>query len=82
MKAQPIITYPSNINQFEAIQAFMNALKIKFEIATKDKSQTQEFVEVPEWHKTIVRERIKNSKPEDFTPWEIAKKQINTKYGI
>lgn len=82
MKAQPIITYPSNINQFEAIQAFMNALKIKFEIASKDKSQTQEFVEVPEWHKELVRNRIKNSKPEDFTPWEIAKKQINTKYGI
>ena len=77
MQAQPIITYPSNINQFEALQAFMNALKIKFEIATKDKSQTQEFVEVPEWHKTIVRERIKNSKPENLLDWDSVKNDFD-----
>ncbi len=46
MQAQPIITYPSNINQFEALQAFMNALKIKFEIATKEKPYNTEYVDM------------------------------------
>jgi hypothetical protein len=76
-------TIQANDNsQIETLKAFLKALKIKFEFNIADKSQTQELVEIPEWHKELVRNRIKNSKPEDFTPWEIAKKQINTKYGI
>jgi hypothetical protein len=76
-------TIQANDNsQIEFIKELLSRLKVKFEFNTADKSQTQELVEVPEWHKELVRNRIKNSKPEDFTPWEVAKKQINTKYGI
>lgn len=35
--------------------------------------------EVPEWHKEIVRERIKTAKKEDFIPWEEARKQLKFK---
>jgi len=34
---------------------------------------------IPEEHKTIVRERIKNSNPEDLIPWEKARKQFTFK---
>jgi alcohol dehydrogenase YqhD (iron-dependent ADH family) len=30
---------------------------------------------IPEEHKEIVRERLKNAKDEDFTPWEEARKK-------
>ena len=31
---------------------------------------------IPEWQKNIVRERIKNTKPEDYLSWEEVEKQI------
>lgn len=34
---------------------------------------------IPEEHKAIVRERIKTSKPEDFIPWEEARKKFTFK---
>ncbi len=34
---------------------------------------------IPEWQKNIVRDRIKNSKPEDLIPWEEARKQLRFK---
>lgn len=37
----------------------------------------EDFV-VPEWHKEIVRESIRNTKEEDYTPFE----EIKRKYGI
>lgn len=33
---------------------------------------------VPEWHKEIVRESIRNTKEEDYIPFE----EIKKKYGI
>jgi hypothetical protein len=36
-------------------------------------------MEIPEEHKAIVRERIKNAKPEDMIPWEEARKQFKFK---
>lgn len=39
----------------------------------------EEDIIVPEWHKEIVRERIKNAKPEDYIPWEEARKQLRFK---
>jgi hypothetical protein len=35
--------------------------------------------EIPEQHKEIVRERIKNSRPEDLIPWEEARKKLKFK---
>lgn len=43
-------------------------------------SKEEDFV-VPEWHKEIVRERIKNTKEEDYIPWEEVKKKLDIKYG-
>lgn len=42
------------------------------------KSKEEDFV-VPEWHKEIVRERIKNTKEEDYIPWEQVKKDLGIK---
>ncbi len=35
--------------------------------------------EIPEEHKAIVRERLKNSRPEDMIPWEEARKRLSFK---
>ncbi|RPA68715.1 hypothetical protein EF405_09095 [Cyclobacteriaceae bacterium YHN15] len=35
--------------------------------------------EIPEEHKEIVRERIKNSKSEDLIPWEEERKMLKFK---
>ena len=40
---------------------------------------TKEDVVIPEWQKEIVRERIKNAKPEDYIPWEEARTQLKFK---
>lgn len=40
----------------------------------------EDFV-VPEWHKEIVRKRIRNTKEEDYIPWEEVKKELDIKYG-
>lgn len=37
--------------------------------------KTVDFI-VPEWQKELVRERIKNSKPEDYVSWETLEKQL------
>lgn len=38
----------------------------------------EEDFEIPEWHKEIVRESIRNTKEEDYIPFEV----IKTKYGF
>ena len=38
-----------------------------------------EELDIPEEHKAIVRERIKNSKPEEMIPWHEARKQLRFK---
>jgi hypothetical protein len=40
---------------------------------------TKDDVVIPEEHKVIVRERIKNAKPEDYIPWEEARTQLKFK---
>ncbi|PIQ15979.1 MAG: addiction module protein [Flavobacteriales bacterium CG18_big_fil_WC_8_21_14_2_50_32_9] len=39
------------------------------------KNDTADFT-VPEWQKNIVRDRIKNTKPEDYLAWEDVEKQF------
>ena len=41
-----IIAHPSSDDKFEALKAFMKALKIKFEIATTDKPYNPDFVDM------------------------------------
>lgn len=38
-----------------------------------------EDIDIPEEHKAIVRERIKNSKPGELIPWQEARKQLRFK---
>lgn len=40
---------------------------------------TDEQMEVPEWHKEVVRQRIKDAKPEDYITWDEMKKKIKLK---
>jgi len=40
---------------------------------------TKGDVVVPEKHKAIVRERIKNTTPKDFIPWDEARAQLKFK---
>ncbi len=44
----------------------------------QEKTDTEELP-IPEWQKNIVRDRIKNSKPENLIPWEEARKQLRFK---
>ncbi len=47
-----------------------NNLKSKYE------GIEEEAYVVPEWQKEIVRERIKNTKPEDYLSWEGVRQQL------
>lgn len=42
-------------------------------------SETTDDIEIPEEHKAIVMERIKNSRPEELIPWEEARKKLRFK---
>lgn len=44
------------------------------------RSTEEDFV-VPEWHKEIVRERIRTTPEEDYIPWEEVKRQLDLKHG-
>lgn len=41
--------------------------------------EQKEDIHIPEWHKKIVLDRIKNEKLEDGIPWEVARKKLKTK---
>ena len=41
--------------------------------------EVAEQIDIPEEHKTIVRERIKTTKPENMIPWDEARKQFSFK---
>lgn len=40
---------------------------------------SDDAIVVPEWHKEEVRRRIKETNPEDYIPWEEARKQLKFK---
>jgi hypothetical protein len=48
-------------------------------LITKLKSIQADEAAVPEWQKDIVRDRIKDGKPEDMVPWKEARKQLTFK---
>ncbi|NEW83635.1 MAG: addiction module protein [Mariniphaga sp.] len=43
-----------------------------------------ENINIPEWHKAIIDQRMENFKvhPESFRDWEEVQREINLKYGI
>ena len=46
--------------------------------------QTIEQTDIPEWHKSILDERINNytNNPDSFKSWEDVQKEISQKYGL
>lgn len=42
----------------------------------------EEDFTVPEWQKEIVRQRIKNAKPENFKSYSEVQKNLKKKYGL
>lgn len=69
MKDIIIIQQPSNEETLEALKAFLNALKIKFEISKSS--------DIPEEHKNLVRERIKKSKETELLDWSQVKDEFD-----
>lgn len=64
-----IIHQPSSEDKLEALKAFLKALKIKFEISKN--------IDIPEEHKNLVRERIKNSKEDELLDWDKVKDEFD-----
>lgn len=64
-------------NNLKAIKTFLKTLKIKFEIANDFVSP--QSISLTNEQKNILDERRANSNPEDFIPWEKAKKQLKFK---
>lgn len=56
-----------------------NQYSFFIELIKKLGFEIREEIEIPEEHKNIVRERIKNTKPEDMIPWSEARKQFKFK---
>ncbi len=52
-----------------------NDLKNKF------KGLEGDNINIPQWQKDLVRERIKNAKPEDYISWDEAEKRLDKKFG-
>lgn len=48
-------------------------------LKTKYEGIEEEAYVVPEWQKEIVRERIKNTKPQEYLSWEEVRQQL--KFG-
>lgn len=46
--------------------------------------ETIESTDIPDWHKTIIDQRMENynKNPENYRNWEDVQKEINQKYGL
>lgn len=70
---------PVTLNQIlHLVKQLPKDQKSKLMRFLKKEAETED-VEVPEWHKEIVRKRMATSKPEDFTSWKKAKKLLKHK---
>ena len=61
------------------LQQLLNYLKRLDYVKVEDKKK--DFV-VPEWHKEIVKERLRNFKLEDCIEWSAVEKQLRKEYGL
>ena len=66
-----LIAHPTTTDQLNALKAVVKALKVKFELK-KENLQT-----IPEKHKNIVKERIKNSKAAKLLDWDLVKNDFD-----
>jgi len=46
------------------------------ELTSKYQGIEQDAYEVPEWQKEVVRERIKNTKPEEYLSWKEVRQRL------
>jgi len=65
-----VIQQPTNLDKLEALKAFLKALKIKVEFSNTE-------FDIPDEHKKIVLERIKNSKSENLLDWDSVKNNFS-----
>lgn len=85
MAAQDIIIFETNsTEESNALIAFGKALKLKFKIAASENFNIEDDIEIPEWHKTIVAERLEDYKknPENVKNFDELLKSKREKYGL
>jgi len=73
---QITISIPDNKEEF-----FIDLMK---SLSFVKKIESVENIDIPEWHKAILDQRMENYKnnPERYREWEDVKKEINQKYGL
>ena len=73
---QITISIPDNKEQL-----FIDLMK---SLSFVKKIEPVEIIDIPEWHKAILDQRMENYKnnPESYREWEDVKKEIDTKYGL
>ncbi|HLS29301.1 MAG TPA: DUF2683 family protein [Flavobacteriaceae bacterium] len=77
MQKQRILTvHPKTKEEFDALKAFMKALKINFE-----ESHKEDVFELSEAQKKILEERLKADK-KDFIPAQKALNKLRQKYEL
>lgn len=73
--ARYIITVP----EAEAA-AFMTLMEERGYYYTPSAEQDQEPEgDIPEWHKAILDERMRNAKPEDYSSWEEVRERLRNR---
>ncbi|MBX7096026.1 MAG: hypothetical protein K1X56_14995 [Flavobacteriales bacterium] len=78
--ARYTLTIPES--KTEQVLAYLKSLRgVKVEEAV-DQQEEQEDLFVPEWHKEIVLNRMKNTKPEEYVEWNKADKQLKKELGL
>lgn len=66
-----IIEQFNQINDINLIKAIQGLLEYAL-------SKKNDDIDVPQWHKDIVRERIENSSDDDYLSWKETKKLLNS----
>jgi len=57
------------VNDIDIINAIQSILNVAF-------SKKTDSIDIPEWQKDIVRERINNSNDDDYVSWDEAKQLL------
>lgn len=71
-----------NINDLQADKLNLIAWILKLQdisLIQKLKNIQEDNIEIPEAHKNLVRDRIKNTNPEDYLTWEELETKLNKK---
>ncbi len=85
MAAQDFIIFePTSSQETEALDAFGKALKLKFKIAESDGINSNEEIEIPEWHKVIVADRLAEYRknPQKNLNFDVMLEKIRKKYNL